>query len=97
MRRAKARVRSKFIKEARENYKRETKYFTREEIFETLSNSNHINYLHHLLERKLRLKAQRIDKKYQYNDGSIYKGQWLGGFRDGKGRMEWKDGATYEG
>jgi len=27
----------------------------------------------------------------------VYKGNWLGGFRHGKGTMRWVDGTVYEG
>ena len=40
----------------------------------------------------------RIKKQpYQYKNGSVYEGEWKGGFRDGIGKMEWPDGASYEG
>ena len=29
--------------------------------------------------------------------GATYDGQWLGGFRHGRGVMSFRDGATYEG
>ena len=29
--------------------------------------------------------------------GGVYSGEWLGGFRDGRGLMVWKDGSKYEG
>ena len=32
-----------------------------------------------------------------YNFGGFYSGDMLGGFRDGKGIMKWKDGAEYNG
>lgn len=30
-------------------------------------------------------------------NGSQYRGEWIGGFRDGHGIMKWSDGATFEG
>ena len=27
----------------------------------------------------------------------MYRGTWLGGFRDGKGEIFWKDGTSYQG
>ena len=37
-------------------------------------------------------------KTYTYKStGSIYVGTMLGGFRHGKGLMEWTDGAKYDG
>lgn len=35
--------------------------------------------------------------EFLYLDGSVYTGNWVGGLRDGKGRMTWADGAVYEG
>jgi len=34
---------------------------------------------------------------YKYNTGAVYRGTWLGGFRDGKGEIFWKDGTSYRG
>lgn len=43
----------------------------------------------------------RTNRTYHYKHeklkGSIYEGEWLGGFRDGQGKMTWSDGAYYEG
>ena len=36
-------------------------------------------------------------EKFTYPSGSTYKGEWLGGFRDGSGTMEWPNGAKYQG
>ncbi len=36
-------------------------------------------------------------KKVNYRNGGTYQGQWLGGFRHGRGTMTWADGAVYEG
>lgn len=41
-------------------------------------------------------KRVKIDK-FAYPSGAVYKGEWLGGFRDGYGIMEWPDGANYQG
>ena len=42
--------------------------------------------------------TNKIEKrKYGYKDGAEYDGQWLGGFRHGKGIMKWPDGALYNG
>jgi hypothetical protein len=61
------------------------RYFAREEIFETLKSQPVAKY-------------RSVDhKEYRYKNGAVYKGQWRGNFRDGQGRMEWADSATYEG
>ena len=38
------------------------------------------------------------ERSFRYvGTGAKYEGQWLGGFRHGKGRMKFADGAVYEG
>lgn len=61
------------------------KYLKPEEARETLSNKP--------------LESKRVPKPvaHQYSNGATYKGEWRGGFRDGKGKMTWPDGASYEG
>lgn len=39
----------------------------------------------------------RCSHQHTYEDGGMYAGQWLGGFRHGQGCMRWADGAQYEG
>jgi hypothetical protein len=34
-------------------------------------------------------------KTHNYINGAKYEGQWLGGFRNGKGTMKWIDNAVY--
>ena len=36
-------------------------------------------------------------RMYKYKSGAKYRGTWLGGFRDGKGEIFWKDGTSYQG
>lgn len=71
------------------HYKRQVKsnhnYFSLQEIKETLSSKA----------RMPKLRSKR--KPYKYSSGAVYRGEWCGGFRDGKGVMEWPDGAKYEG
>ena len=38
-----------------------------------------------------------VNKNYKFKNGAVYNGEWLGGFRHGKGQMKWPDGAMYEG
>lgn len=62
------------------------KYFVDEEFWETISKT--VKYI----------KNQKLSiRKYIYKTGSIYNGEWRGGFRQGKGSMIWADGAQYEG
>jgi len=50
------------------------------------------------IERIYKPDKNRIDNKsYMYKNNAKYIGSWRGGFRDGKGKMMWPDGATYEG
>ena len=38
------------------------------------------------------------ERRYTYvESGATYSGQWLGGFRHGKGKITFTDGAVYEG
>lgn len=61
-----------------------SKYFPRAEVLETLN--------------KTPLPHDRETKNpRRYKSGAVYKGQWLGGFRDGLGTMSWSDGAEYAG
>lgn len=67
------------------NKTRETQnYFKSEEMFETLG----INKLKDLTTH---------NSTYTYKNGSVYSGDWLGGFRHGYGKMLWPDGTYYEG
>ena len=40
---------------------------------------------------------QKEEGEYTFENGAIYKGQWLGRFRHGYGKQAWPDGARYEG
>jgi MORN repeat len=59
-------------------------YFTVEEIRYSLSCS------------KKAISRHKVEK-FSYPSGAVYKGEWLGGFRDGNGVMDWPDGASYQG
>ncbi|CDW79131.1 UNKNOWN [Stylonychia lemnae] len=81
----------------KESYKRLTKYFTRQELRETIKPSK-LHSLQYILEEKGTInKKNQTKPPYKYKNGAIYVGQWKGGFRDGKGRMDWPDGASYDG
>jgi hypothetical protein len=44
------------------------------------------------------LDTPRDKHDYTYrSSGAKYSGEWVGGFRDGIGKMVWKDGAIYVG
>lgn len=58
-------------------------FFPRVDLFETLFDRE--------------LKTEPEVRRYEYLSGTVYEGEWLGGFRHGKGRCFWNDGSTYEG
>lgn len=58
--------------------------FCVDEIYETLN----CNYLKDLISS---------NGSYTYKSGSLYDGEWFGGFRHGNGKMKWVDGSFYEG
>lgn len=63
------------------------KYFLDEEFWETISKTRPYNS-----------KASKVNKEYLFKCSSAkYVGEWLSGFRHGKGVMQWLDGARYEG
>ena len=41
---------------------------------------------------KIRLAKTIQIRDHEYTSGANYSGEWLGGFRHGKGTMTWKDG-----
>lgn len=65
--------------------KRHSKFFTREDIHETLRPN------------KVTAKTRELRGIYSYRSGSAYQGQWKGGFRDGYGVQVWPGGCKYEG
>ena len=36
-------------------------------------------------------------RPFTYSSGAVYKGQWIGGFRDGFGVIQYPNGAKYTG
>jgi hypothetical protein len=60
-------------------------FFSRGEVTETLSNKRKLATEHAIM------------PPYRYTNGAIYTGQWLGGFRDGRGTIVYSSGAKYEG
>lgn len=73
------------FKQIRRHSRPPYRYFSIEEVKETLSDVN--------------TQAAFHDKRqpYRYRTGGVYVGQWLGGFRDGWGVMIWANDAKYEG
>ena len=61
-----------------------SRYFTAEEARETLDPSR-------------KYSRNKETRAYTFKSGAIYEGEWLGGFRHGKGIQKWVDGAQYEG
>lgn len=72
----------------RDMYRMHARYFTREELFETLSSQRTLNDPGNQV---------NMNRQYTYKNGATYMGSWHGGFRNGQGRMDWSDGASYVG
>lgn len=83
IRRALSKARYKQMIEERDMYRMHARYFTRVEIYETLSKTERI--------------GPDRDAHHIYENGSRYEGKWRGGFRHGRGKMVWADGASYQG
>eukprot|EP00347_Sterkiella_histriomuscorum_P004958 403358433 len=72
------------------------KYFLDEEYQETISQTNRINI--QSLKKQQTNTQELTRREYVYKcSGAKYNGQWLYGFRHGKGSMQWLDGARFEG
>ena len=78
----KRQIYNNMLKKFRENQK----IFTFAESIETLSSSKIFNF-----------SQKKSNHSYKYKSGAEYKGEWLGGFRHGKGTMSYPDGVIYEG
>ena len=62
------------------------------DYFETIDKSRSVNI------RNLRNGTIRTQRRvHNYKSGSIYDGEWIGGFRHGSGIMKFEDGSVYEG
>ncbi len=61
------------------------RYFIEDELWETIDKHSKFK------------DAKSYTKEYLYQSGAKYNGEWEGGFRHGKGVMQWPDGAKYEG
>ena len=67
-----------------------SRYFTFEEYKETVNqNSQSVDDFMN--------QPRQIKESYTYKTGSVYTGEWKGGFRDGQGSQTWRNGAQYEG
>ena len=68
------------------------KYFLEEEFQETLDKAKFISI------KEIKKTDSLTLRRYTYNcTGAQYNGEWLGGFRHGRGTLTWSDGAIYEG
>ena len=56
--------------EMRDMYRMHARYFTRDELFETLSTTHGNNGIQN-------------NRQHNYKNGAVYVGNWLGGFRNG--------------
>lgn len=69
-------------------YRMHARYFTRDELFETLSLVKGLGETEG---------SQSTIRSYLYRNGAKYQGSWMGNFRNGHGRMDWSDGASFVG
>eukprot|EP00347_Sterkiella_histriomuscorum_P000392 403376038 len=77
--------RKQFLSRQTETVKR--KYFTSSEFWETIHS-----------EKLYDSKTSREKREHIYKcSEAVYKGEWIGAFRDGFGKIVWQDGASYEG
>lgn len=65
--------------------RRRSRFFPREDQFETLRAA------------RGNVKTRESRGVYTYRSGTVYQGQWRGGFRDGFGVQVWPGGSKYEG
>jgi hypothetical protein len=57
-----------------------------------------VELLNNHLDLKYNPNGIRKEKnEFKYSTGASYKGEWIGGFRDGHGKQSWPDGAYYIG
>lgn len=82
----------------REERRRKSTHFLIQDQLETIS-KRRIIQLHMLFySNEAELEQNLVTRTYQYRtSGATYDGQWLGGFRHGRGTMKFRDGASYEG
>jgi hypothetical protein len=57
-------------------------YFSDDELFETLLSE---------------IPSSKLSFSHTYSTGTIYQGDWFGGFRHGEGHCTWTDGSKYSG
>ena len=82
------------MKERHQSFKRVSKYLTEDNYFETLAEDKKVDLLWLINGKEPSLEYK--EHTYESN-GSIYTGQWFGGFRHGKGKQTFLDGTFYEG
>mmetsp|Transcript_11836 Transcript_11836/g.15043 ORF Transcript_11836/g.15043 Transcript_11836/m.15043 type:complete len:266 (-) Transcript_11836:668-1465(-) len=89
--------RMRYLKHRDERRKKSTHFLTQDQM-ETISRRRIVE-LHVLFDaNEAELHDNLVTRTYQYRtSGATYDGQWLGGFRHGRGLMKFRDGATYEG
>lgn len=75
------------IYEYYKSHNRNNKYFTYEEYMETIDKQGKL-YVPN---------APKERRRHEYASGAVYEGEWVGGMRQGFGKMEWPDKATYQG
>ena len=91
--------RMRYLKRRDERRKKSTHFLIQDQL-ETISKRRvvplHILFDSNEAELEQALTTPLVPHTYR-TSGAVYDGQWLGGFRHGRGIMRFRDGATYEG
>ena len=100
--RIQARMRAKLYsiryKKRRDDRRKKSSHFKAQDQMETLSRYDTISISLFYEQNEADLERELFVGTYNYKTtGASYEGQWLGGFRHGRGIMKFADGATYEG
>ena len=81
-----------------EECRRKATHFLVQDVLETVSKRRLIDLYLLFDANESELDSQLTPSAHRYRtSGATYEGQWLGGFRHGRGTMHFRDGATYEG
>lgn len=89
--------RMRYLKLRDENRKKSTSFLIGDTM-ETVSKRRVVELRMFYYTNEAELIEQLEVRSHRYRtSGATYEGQWLGGFRHGRGKMHFKDGATYEG
>ena len=83
---------------ARDQRRKKSTHFLVQDQLETISRRRIVDLSLLFDANEAELEQQLVTKVHQYRtSGASYDGQWLNGFRHGRGTMKFRDGASYEG